>query len=148
MEQKRFGAYNLIKILSSLMAVVVIVLVVASFFVSKTSPGINSKNFQRISDKVTYKNPDNETSTISLPCHISLRPGEEAMYYFRVPEGSVPRDYLFVYVDELDTAIYAGNQFIGNYLGAGKYKFGGDIPSEWYVMQFSKNYEYSNILSG
>lgn len=145
MEQKRFGAYNLIKILSSLMAVVVIVLVVASFFVSKTSPGINSKNFQRISDKVTYKNPDNETSTISLPCHISLRPGEEAMYYFRVPEGSVPRDYLFVYVDELDTAIYAGNQFIGNYLGAGKYKFGGDIPSEWYVMQFSKNYEYSNI---
>lgn len=145
MEQKRFGAYNLIKILSSLMAVVVIVLVVASFFVSKTSPGINSKNFQRISDKVTYKNPDNETSTISLPCHISLRPGEEAMYYFRVPEGSVSRDYLFVYVDELDTAIYAGNQFIGNYLGAGKYKFGGDIPSEWYVMQFSKNYEYSNI---
>ena len=145
MEQKRISPYKIIKLLSCVMAALAALLVIVSFFFSTTRPAINSRNYQKISDKVTYKNPVNETTSISLPYHINLLPEEEAMYYFRLPEGSVSRDYLFIYVDRLDTSVYAGNQFIGKYLGSGNYRFGGKIPSEWYVMQFSKNYEYSNI---
>ena len=145
MGSKRFDATKLIRLFAMAMVFIVILLVIISFFSSPVSPAVNSGDYQKISGKITYKNPDNETSTISLPYHINLLPNEEAMYYFRVPEGSGSREYLFVYVDNLDTTIYSGNQCIGNYRGAGNYRLGGAIPSEWYVMQFSKSYEYSNI---
>ena len=145
MGSKRFSSVKILRLLALTMVVIVLLLVFISFFFHQNRPAIDTGDYQRISGKVTYKNPDNETSTISLPGHINLLPYEEAMYYFRIPEGSASRDYLFVYVDNLDTTIYAGNQCIGNYQGAGNYKLGGAIPSEWYVMQFSKSYEYSNI---
>ncbi|MBQ3902686.1 MAG: hypothetical protein II745_04835, partial [Lachnospiraceae bacterium] len=145
MGSKRSSSVKIIRLLALTMVVIVLLLVFISFFFHQNRPAIDTGDYQRISGKVTYKNPDNETSTISLPGHINLLPYEEAMYYFRIPEGSASRDYLFVYVDNLDTTIYAGNQCIGNYQGAENYKLGGAIPSEWYVMQFSKSYEYSNI---